>query len=69
VVARPRVGHGQRRLALGQPVARVSRVSTARPWRFSIIACQLCRLPRPLLWSRASGSLVEACVSVLRFSP
>src|SRR5882672_10873057 len=55
------------------PLASVNRASTMRPLRFSIIRCpmwqSLASLPAPLRNKRASGSVVEKCVSFLRFSP
>jgi hypothetical protein len=48
------------------------RASTMSPLRFSIIRCpmwqSLASLPAPLRNKRASGSVVEECVSFLRFS-
>ena len=53
------------------PVAGISR-GEIRPWRFSISTCpmkhSLASLPLPLRNSRASGSVVEACVWFSRFS-
>src|SRR6516225_1144117 len=55
------------------PVAKVNSVSTTRACRFSIRTCpkwaSLAGCPGPLRYNRASGSVVEACVSLLRFSP
>ncbi len=55
------------------PEARVATAPTIRPWRFSISAWpmkqSLASLPRPLRYSRASGSVVEAWVSLRRFWP
>src|SRR5687768_8429319 len=50
-----------------------SSVSTANPWRFSIITLPqyaiLASCPPLLRANRASGSVVDSCVSLLRFSP
>ena len=58
-------------MAVEEPSVR--RASTISPLRFSIIRCpmwqSLASLPAPLRNKRASGSVVEECVSFLRFSP
>src|ERR687884_340325 len=55
------------------PVACVVSVSTTGPLRFSISRWPMWQsldaCPRALRWSRASGSVVEACVALLRRSP
>ena len=55
------------------PVAWVRVASTMRPLRFSVIRWpiwqSLASLPAPLRNKRASGSVVEECVSLRRFSP
>src|SRR5579862_2519169 len=55
------------------PVAVVVAVATTRPFRFSIGTCAMWHswegCPADLRNSRASGSVVEACVLLLRFSP
>src|SRR5215467_469480 len=55
------------------PLASVSRASTMSPLRFSVSRWPMWQsfasFPAPLRNSRASGSVVEKCVSFLRFSP
>jgi hypothetical protein len=55
------------------PVACVVSVCTTRPWRFSIATWPMWQSfaawPWAFLYSRASGSVVEVWVSLLRFSP
>src|SRR6266511_2230996 len=55
------------------PVAGSTSTSTANPLRFSIntwpLMLSLASLPAPLRASMASGSVVDACVSLDRFSP
>src|SRR3984893_14128793 len=73
--ARPGIvlDHIERGRALRCALASVNRASTMRPLRFSVIRCpmwqSLASLPAPLRNKRASGSVVEKCVSFLRFSP
>ena len=61
--APPAARHGPRRGSQSAP--------TISPLRFSISAWPMkqsfASLPRPLRYSRASGSVVEACVSFVRF--
>ncbi|MNF88062.1 hypothetical protein D3C84_705470 [compost metagenome] len=56
-----------------RPLNSVHSTSTIRPLRCSIIVCAMCarRLASPLLLraSRASGSVVDWWVALLRFSP
>ncbi len=67
-VRRDQVQRGQ---PLGMARGRVAAAPTIRPFRFSISAWpmkqSLASLPGPLRNSLASGSVVEACVSLLRF--
>jgi hypothetical protein len=55
------------------PEARVSSASTTSPCRFSISTCptkqSFASWPGPLRYSRASGSVIEAWLSVVRRSP
>jgi hypothetical protein len=55
------------------PLASLTRSPTSSPWRFSIKAWpmkqSLASLPLPLRKSLASGSVVEACVSLVGCSP
>src|SRR3972149_5171688 len=57
----------------GVPVAAVRRVSTTRPWRFSISTwprkANFASCPLAFLYNLASASVVEACVSLVRLSP
>src|SRR5216117_3585030 len=68
-----RIDHLERRLRLGGPRRPVTRTSTTRPCRFSVSACpaktSFASLPAPLRMSRASGSVVDACVWLVRGSP
>src|ERR1700747_2889419 len=75
VLARPALSLIMSRAALRSdvPLASVNLASTISPWLFSIIIWpmwqSLASFPTPLRNSRASGSVVEACVSLARFSP
>ena len=56
-----------------RPFASLTLTSTTKPLWFSIRTCAACasRYPTPLLFraSRASGSVRDRCVRLLRFSP
>src|SRR5258706_572049 len=55
------------------PQLTVTAVSTMKPWRFSVSKCakypSFASWPTAFLYSRASGSVVDWCVSFRRDSP